>query len=115
MLRASIIALLMFATPASSTQGSEAREPAAIDSGTPDERALDAATRDLCDKEIALLGEATHGDGRTVEFKVKLVQRLVNECDFDALFFESSHYDFLEFSRRARAGEAVSPDMVSSS
>jgi erythromycin esterase-like protein len=79
-----------------------------------DAGALEAAVRDLCDRDVALLGEADHGDGRTVEFKVALVEALVTRCGYNAVFFEASHYDFLEFSRRARLGQAVTPAMVSS-
>lgn len=75
---------------------------------------LQAVARDLCDRDVALLGEADHGDGRTIAFKVALVQRLVNDCGYDAVFFEASHYDFLELARRARLGETVSPDMLAS-
>jgi erythromycin esterase-like protein len=76
--------------------------------------ALTAATRDMCGKDVVLLGEASHGDGATEAFKVALVQRLVTSCRFNAVFFEASHYDFLEISRRLREGEAVTPEMVSS-
>jgi erythromycin esterase-like protein len=41
--------------------------------------ALEAAVRDLCGRYVALLGEADHGDGRAVEFKVALVRRLVTQ------------------------------------
>ena len=62
-----------------------------------------------------MLGEsATHGDGHTEAFKVALVERLVNECGFDGVFFEASHYEFLNLARRLRAGQTVSEDQVSS-
>lgn len=62
-----------------------------------------------------MLGEsATHGDGHTEAFKVALVERLVNECGFDSVFFEASHYEFLNIERRLRTGQAVSADQVSS-
>ena len=77
--------------------------------------ALDAAVRELCGRQIVLLGEnGFHGDGRTVGFKADLVHRLVQSCGFKAVFFEASHYDFVEISRRRRAGEPVTPEMVSS-
>lgn len=73
------------------------------------------ALRDLCNKDVALIGEsAGHGDGRTLSFKTALVQRLVEACGFDAVFFEASHYDFLAVSRKLRAGEPVSEAMLSS-
>lgn len=78
-------------------------------------RALSAATGDLCNRQVALLGEAgTHGDGRTFAFKAALVRRLIERCGYRALFFESGFYDFAEFNRRLRAGEPVSADLVAS-
>lgn len=76
---------------------------------------LDAAVHDLCGKRVALLGEAEHGDGRTAAFKAALVPVLVRKCGFSAVFFEASHYDFLELMRRARAHEPVTAEMVASS
>jgi erythromycin esterase-like protein len=77
--------------------------------------ALEAATRDLCGREVVLLGEnGYHGDGRTMAFKGLLIQELVRRCHFNAVFFEASHYDFVEISRRLRVGEPVTADMVSS-
>ena len=62
-----------------------------------------------------MLGEsATHGDGHTEAFKVALVERLVNECGFDSVFFEASQYEFINISRRLRTGELVSADQLSS-
>lgn len=78
-------------------------------------QALAAATRDLCDKDVALLGEnGFHGDGKTIAFKSALVRNLVRKCRFNAVYFEASHYDFLEIARRFRAGRPVSPEMLSS-
>ena len=77
-----------------------------------DRSALAAALRDLCARDLALLGEADHGDGRTVAFKVALVRQLVTRCHYNALFFEGSHYEFLNLSRRLRARQSVSSDMV---
>jgi erythromycin esterase-like protein len=85
-----------------------------VEEPAPDRAALAAALHDICPKRVALLGEATHGDGTTVAFKAALVQQLVERCHFNAVFFEASHYDFLEFSRRLKAGEPTSPDMIAS-
>jgi erythromycin esterase-like protein len=76
---------------------------------------MDALVGDLCRRDVAMLGEATHGDGRTLEFKAELVRRLVRECGYDALFFEASHYDFLELERRIQANEPTDQAMLSSS
>jgi erythromycin esterase-like protein len=73
-----------------------------------DEDALSAATEGLCHSQIAMLGEsATHGDGHTLAFKVALVERLVDQCGFDSVFFEASHYEFINLNRRLRVGKAV--------
>lgn len=86
-------------------------EPAATLSA---DNALTATVRDLCHKDVALLGEAAHGDGHTDAFKVALIERLVRQCHFNAVFFEASHYDFLAVARSLRQGKAVTPEMVSS-
>jgi erythromycin esterase-like protein len=70
-----------------------------------DEDALTAATQGLCHSQIAMLGEsAAHGDGHTLAFKVGLVERLVDQCGFDSVFFEASHYEFINLNRRLRMG-----------
>lgn len=69
--------------------------------------AMAATVRALCGKQVAMLGEASHGDGETIAFKATLVERLIERCGFNAVFFESSHYDFLELDRRMVEGEAV--------
>lgn len=91
--------------------------PAARPSGTiplpaADERAMAAVVRDLCPKQVALLGEATHGDGHTDAFKAALVERLMTTCHFNAVLFEASHYEFLGFSRKLRDHEPVNQSMV---
>lgn len=84
-------------------------------SGRGDNAALAAAERDLCSRDLALIGENdSHGDGSGIAFKAALVRRLVTKCRFNAVFFEASHYDFLAFSRALRTGAPVSADMVSS-
>src|SRR5215471_12036339 len=69
--------------------------------------------RDLCGKSVAMLGESPlHGFGKTLEFKVELVRRLVNECHFNAFFIESGIYDFLNIQRRLKSGQEVTEPMV---
>ncbi len=89
-----------------------ADSPVSVD--TADADALTAVTRDICHRQVVMLGEsATHGDGHTESFKVALIERLVNECGFDSVFFEASHYEFIDVVRRLRAGQAVSAEQVS--
>jgi erythromycin esterase-like protein len=80
-----------------------------------EDRAIDKAAADLCDKDVALLGESDHGDGHTVAFKAELVRRLVIRCRFNAIFFEASHYDLLALARKQRAGERISAEDVAAS
>jgi len=76
--------------------------------------ALTAATLALCHREVVMLGEsATHGDGHTEAFKVALFQRLVNQCGFDSVFFEASHYEFIHIAQEVRAGQSISTAQLS--
>jgi erythromycin esterase-like protein len=79
------------------------------------EPALRAAEKDLCGKQVALLGEnGFHGDGKTPVFKTELIRRLVTRCGYRAVFFEAGHYDFVAVQRAVRRREPVTEDMVSS-
>lgn len=51
----------------------------------------------LLNKEIVLLGEATHGDGKTFEIKSKLVEYLVKEKGYDTFAFEARDFFEIEF------------------
>lgn len=61
---------------------------------------MDRLVRDVCNKDVVMLGEdAHHGSGATLETKAMLVRRLVDECGFSAVFFESPIYDFMDLER----------------
>lgn len=76
-----------------------------------DGKALDAATQGLCNAKVAMLGEiATHGDGHTLAFKVALVERLIDRCGFDTVFFEANQDEFIHMNQRLRSGDAVTSD-----
>lgn len=108
--RLSVVLLLLASlSPAAATSSGPALSPPP----QPDSVVLAQAVHDICPRRVAMLGESTHGDGATVAFKVALVRRLVEQCHFNAVFFEANHYDFLEFDRRLKAGEPTSPAMVS--
>jgi len=85
--------------------------PALASSLTPvkrnDQPAMRAVIRDLCHRDVAVIGEATHSDGHTETFKVALVERLVSRCGFRAVVFEASLYEFLAFNRARREGHAT--------
>lgn len=69
---------------------------------------LDRAVRAACDREVVLLGEdPSHGGGRTIAVKAILVERLLTECGFGAVLFESQFYDFLDFERELAAGRVT--------
>lgn len=62
-----------------------------------------------------MIGEsATHGEGHTLAFKVALVEQLVDQCGFDSVFFEASHYEFIHLNRRLRMRQAVIAENISS-
>lgn len=73
----------------------------------------DKVVHDLCGRSVALLGESPlHGFGRTLEFKIVLVRRLIDECHYNAVFFESGIYDFLNIQKKLKSGEAVTEPML---
>lgn len=74
-----------------------------------EDRALNAALADVCNRQIVLLGEeAAHGSGESLAFKTELVTRLIQECGFDAVYFEASFYEFQHLNRKARRREPLS-------
>lgn len=76
-----------------------------------DEEVLSAATQGLCRTQVAMLGEsATHGDGHTLAVKVALVERLVDQCGFDSVFFEANHDEFIHLNKRLRSGQTVTSE-----
>src|SRR5690348_870796 len=75
---------------------------------------IDLVVHELCGKQVALLGEPpVHGFGKTLEFKVQLVRRLVDDCHYDALFMESGTYDYIEIENALKAGGNVTDGMIS--
>lgn len=69
--------------------------------------------RDLCEQHIVLLGEDSgHGAGATLSMKSELVKRLLDECQFQAVAFESPVYDFLDYETRV-ASSAATPAHLS--
>lgn len=91
--------------------GAVARPVLSIDL-SPDKIAIEKAVRAMCDKQLVVMGEAYHGDGRTDAVRVALVTRLTDQCGFRAVLFESSAYEFAPVARAARAGQSVTPAMI---
>lgn len=99
------LALILVAPPANAQ--SPAAAPAEV------EKALAEAVQDLCGKKVALLGEGpTQGDGNTERFKVTLVDRLIRRCGFTVIFFEASHYEFLNLERARKSGEHLGESQI---
>lgn len=69
---------------------------------------LDRVVRDVCSKQIVVLGEdSNHGSGETIAIKAVLVRRLVEECGFPLVVFEGSFHEFLALEKRYAAGTAT--------
>lgn len=74
---------------------------------------IDRLVRDVCRRDIVLLGEdANHGGGRTLEIKTEIVKRLAARCGFGAVVFESQFYDLLAHARAVAAGTATAGDLA---
>lgn len=76
---------------------------------------LDSVINDTCDKKIVLLGEdSAHGSGKTMETKIEIVKRLIDECGFSSVLFESPVYEFSNYARLA-SKNAASEDQLAQS
>lgn len=74
---------------------------------------IDPVVHALCGKSVALLGEPpVHGFGKTEEFKVELVRRLVDECHYNAFFVEAGIYDYLNIQKKLKLGQDVTDSMI---
>jgi erythromycin esterase-like protein len=66
----------------------------------------------VCGKQVVLLGELpSHGEARAFQAKAEIVQRLVDQCGFDALLFEASMYDFVGFQEGVEQQTAVASQL----
>jgi erythromycin esterase-like protein len=73
----------------------------------------DLVVHELCGKTVALLGEPPmHGYGKTIQFKVELVHRLIEECHYNAFFIESGIYDFLNIQKKLKSGQQITQAMI---
>ena len=71
----------------------------------PDSTEIDRALHAVCSKDLVLLGEdASHASAATIAVKARLVERLVRECGFRGVVFESQFYDMLDFEHSVAAG-----------
>jgi erythromycin esterase-like protein len=77
------------------------------------EPAIDQVIAHACKKPLVLLGEdGHHGSGKTLRIKSLLVQRLVEECGFTAVFFESQVYDFIALDHAVERKTATREELA---
>lgn len=81
--------------------------PATPDASGDASTELDRAVHALCSKQVVLLGEdGSHAGATTIAVKAQLVERLVRECGFCGVVFESQFYDMLDFDQAVAGGSA---------
>lgn len=85
-----------------------ARSAWAAESKDAQSAVMDEVVAAVCDKEVLLLGEASHGDGRAFAFKAALIPALIERCGFDAVAFEGSLYESLALAEKRLADEPAS-------
>jgi len=62
----------------------------------------------VCRNDVVLLGELpSHGEARAFQIKAGVVERLIERCGFDAVFFEAPIYDFLSFQNPEQLDNAI--------
>src|ERR1700722_7636580 len=89
--------------------------PAAGQSASPvaEIKNTDPVVHALCGKSVALLGESpVHGFGKTLEFKVELVRRLIDQSHYNALFVERDIYDYINIQKKRNSGQDVTDSMI---
>lgn len=78
------------------------------DSGAVAARVADA----VCGKQVVILGELpSHGEALAFQAKAEIVQRLVDQCGFEALLFEAPMYDFVGFQEGLEQQTAVASQL----
>lgn len=117
-LRFSVIILIMSSDVVSAHVGHAPRdsvnEPTSTSELIGESTTFNAVVRATCNRQIVLLGEnGFHGEGRTLAFKVRLVEHLVSHCGFRIILFEASQYEFLNIKRRSGLGDAVTEEQIS--
>ena len=79
-----------------------------INAELPGKEDLQLLKKEIGDKRIVFLGEATHEDGATFEVRTKIVEFLMEEKDFDVVLFEAGMFDLMqaniEFQKTGKSG-----------
>ncbi|MFN7490608.1 MAG: erythromycin esterase family protein [Chryseotalea sp.] len=70
-----------------------------INAELPSKNELQLLKKEVGDKRIVFLGEATHEDGATFEARTKIVEFLTEEMDFDVVLFEAGMFDLLQANK----------------
>ncbi len=70
-----------------------------INAELPGKEDLQLLKKEIGDKRIVFLGEATHEDGATFEVRTKIVEFLMDEMDFDVVLFEAGMFDLLQANK----------------
>lgn len=105
-----ITALCLMFSFASLVPLAEGQTSASTETKSPSDQVVQA----LCGERVVLLGEnPIHGFADTLNFKAQIVHRLVDECHFNALYFEAGTYDFIHLERVRSSGQAVTDKMIS--
>ena len=69
-------------------------------------------TNDLCDSKLVFLGEdGGHGGGNATVVRADLVVKLIQQCNFRHVVFESSIYEFEDLKARYKAKTATKADL----
>jgi erythromycin esterase-like protein len=72
-----------------------------------DNAELDKLVQDVCGRDVVVLGEeSNHGNTHANKIRGLLIKRLVQECGFKQVLFESQVYDFVNFEHEMSAGTA---------
>ena len=80
---------------------------------TREERLFEAIAAQIGDRRLVALGEASHGDGSTFAFKVRLIDYLVRHHGYDVLAFESGFWSLAEAQDAVDGGAAASSELRS--
>lgn len=84
-----------------------------VDAGSGHAVAIDRMVRDVCSKQVVLLGEDLHhGSGRTLELKTRITKRLIDHCGFRGVLFENSFYEFVHLQHLIDADTATPGDVA---
>jgi erythromycin esterase len=98
-LLASIAPQALFAQSAPLSNEWLSKNAQVINTDLPGKEDLQLLKREIGDKRIVFLGEATHFDGATFEVRTKLVESLMEEMDFDVVLFEAGMFDLMQANK----------------